>query len=123
MTTRKKVTKKRAPAKKATQKSLFDRLEDSPVGTPIRIANRTFLASLGVISTIQTEFEKFQTDFGKRFDKLVKDGEKARTRYRKQFKEFRKDVAEEIDDAVEDVKEDMTEFKDKIVENVSAAAK
>ena len=109
-----KTTKKRAAPKK--DKTLFEMLEESVVGRPIRIANRTFLASLGLVSTMQTEFEKFQADFGKTFDRLVKDGEKARERYRKEFRAFRKDVDEFRDEVVEEV----VEVKDKIVENVSA---
>ena len=112
----KRTTRKRAAPKK--ERTLFEMLEDSVVGRPIKIANRTFLASLGLVSTMQTEFEKFQTDFGKRFDKLVKDGEKARDRYRREFKAFRKDV----EDFGEEVVEDVVEVKDKIVENVKAAA-
>ncbi len=127
MTTTKRATKK-APAKKKvarkTQpKSIFEMIEDSPVGMPIRIANKTFLASLGVVSRVQTEFEKFQSDFDKKFQQLVKDGEKARKRYQKTFKDLRKDVADEIDETIEDVVEDVTELKDRIVENVSAATK
>ena len=112
----KKTTRKRAAPKK--ERTLFEMLEDSVVGRPIKIANRTFLASLGLVSTMQTEFEKFQADFEKRFDKLVKDGEKARERYRKEFKAFRKDV----DELREDVVEEVVEVKDRIVENVRAAA-
>jgi len=115
--TEKKVTKRKAAPRKAKQKSVFEMLEDSVVGRPIKIANRTFLASLGLVSTMQTEFEKFQADFEKTFDRLVKDGEKARDRYRKTFKNFREDVKDLGDDVVEEV----VEVKDRIVENVSAA--
>jgi hypothetical protein len=65
--TEKKVTKRKTVAKKAKPKTAFDMLEDSFVGAPIRIANRTFLASLGLVSTMQTEFTKFQADFEKTF--------------------------------------------------------
>ena len=116
--TEKKVTKTRKKAAPKKDRTLFEMLEDSVVGRPIKIANRTFLASLGVVSTMQTELEKFQTDFEKRFEKLVKDGEKARDRYRKEFKAFRKDV----DELREDVVEDVVEVKDRIVKNVRAAA-
>ena len=64
--TTKKVTRK--PAKKT--KTLFDRLDESVFGTPIRIANRTFLAGLGVISTIQGEIGTAQSEWDKRFKKL-----------------------------------------------------
>ena len=119
----KKVTKRKTTArKKAPQKSVFDRLEDGVFGTPIKVANKTFLASLGLFSTIQTEFVKFQKDFGKTYDRLVKDGEKARKSYQKTFSEFRKDVRGEVEDTVGEVVEDLTDLKDRIVDNVSAAA-
>jgi hypothetical protein len=115
--TEKKVTKRKTVAKKAKPKTVFDMLEDSFVGTPIRVANRTFLASLGLVSTMQTEFTKFQSDLEKTFEKLVKDGEKARDRYRKDFKDFREDVK----DFGEDVVEEVVEAKDRVVENVKSA--
>lgn len=114
--TDKKVTKRKTVAKKAKPKTAFDMLEDSFVGAPIRIANRTFLASLGLVSTMQTEFTKFQADFEKTFEKLVKDGEKARDRYRKDFMGFREDVREFGEDVVEEV----VEAKDRVVENVKS---
>lgn len=118
----KKATRRKTTArKKAPPKTVFDRLEDGVFGPPIRIANRTFLASLGLISTIQTEFVKFQDDFGKTFDELVKEGKKARDGYVKSFRQFRKDVEEEVEDTVVEVVEDLTELKDRIVDNVSAA--
>ena len=126
--TEKKVTKRKAAPRKAKQKSVFEMLEDSVVGRPIKIANRTFLASLGVVSTMQTEFEKFQADFEKTFDRLVKDGEKARDRYRAGFKDFREDLREDVKDLREDVKdfredivEDVVEVKDRVVKKVESA--
>ncbi len=115
--TEKKVTKRKAVSRKAKPKTVFEMLESSVVGKPIKIANRTFLASLGLVSTMQSEFTKFQTDFEKRFEKLVKDGEKARDRYRKEFKGFREDVK----DFGEDVVEEVVEVKDRVVENVKSA--
>ena len=125
--TRKKVTKKRARTKKA--KSVFDQLENSFVGTPIKVANKTFLASLGVVATMQTELMKFQSDFEKAFEKtfekLVKDGEKVRNRYRAEFKGFKKDVrdfSEDVKEYGEDLVEDVVEVKDKAVENIRSIA-
>lgn len=120
----KKVTKRKKVAKKRQPKSVFDRLESSVVGKPIKIANRTFLASLGLVSTMQSEFEKFQTDFEKKFEKLVKDGEKARARYRAGFKDFREDVkdfGEDVRDYGEDIIEDVVEVKDRVVDKVESA--
>ncbi|MGB5576724.1 MAG: hypothetical protein WBM88_04880, partial [Woeseiaceae bacterium] len=101
----KKVTRKKAVTRKAQPKSVFQMLESSVVGKPIEIANKTFLASLGVVSTMQTEFTKLQSDFEKTFERLVKDGEKARDRYRADFRNFREDVKDFSVDVVEDVVE------------------
>ena len=116
--TEKKVTKRKTVSRKAKPKTVFEVLEGSFVGTPIRMANRTFLASLGLVSTMQTEFTKFQSEFEKTFEKLVKDGEKARNRYRASFKDFREDVK----DFGEDVVEDVVETKDRVIENVRSKA-
>jgi hypothetical protein len=121
--TEKKVTTRKKAAKKAQPKSVFERLESSVVGTPIKIANRTFLASLGVVSTVQTELTKFQSDFEKTFEKLVKDGEKARARYRAGVKDFREDVkdfGEDVKDFGGDIVEDVVEVKDRVVEKVES---
>ncbi|MGB5257564.1 MAG: hypothetical protein WBN44_09955 [Woeseiaceae bacterium] len=115
--TEKKVTKRKKVAKKAQPKSVFERLESGVFGAPIKIANRTFLASLGLVATVQTELTKFQADFEKTFEKLVKDGEKARARYRADIKEFRDDVK----DLGEDIVEDGVEAKDRVVERVESA--
>ena len=124
--TTKKVTRKKAAPKKAP--TVLETLETTFVGTPIRIANRTFLASLGLVATVQTEISKFQADFEKTFEKLVKDGEKARDRYRKEFlevrkdvKEFGEDVKEYGEDLVEDVVDEVTEKKDLVVDKIEAA--
>ncbi len=79
--TEKKVAKKKAASRKKPEKSVFEMLEDSVIAQPFVIANKVFLASLGLISTIQTEV-------GNKFDELVKDGEKARDKYQASFKKF-----------------------------------
>jgi polyhydroxyalkanoate synthesis regulator phasin len=53
------------------------------IGQPFIIANKVFLASLGLISTIQSEASD-------KFDELVKDGEKARDKYQASFRKFQK---------------------------------
>lgn len=116
--TQKKVTSRKKVARKRQPQSVLDRLESTFVGKPIRVANRTFLASLGLISTMQTEFTKLQSDFEKTFEKLVKDGEKVRARYKAEIKDFRKDVR----DLGEDIVEEVVEVKDRVVDNVKSAA-
>ena len=116
--TEKKVTKRKTVSRKAKPKTVFEVLENSFIGTPVKMANRTFLASLGVVSMMQTEFTKFQAEFDKTFEKLVKDGEKARKRYRADIKDFREDVR----DFGEDVVEDVVETKDRVIENIRSKA-
>ena len=81
----KKVVKKKAATRKKPDKSVFEMLEDSMIGQPFVIANKVFLASLGLVSTIQTEV-------GNKFDELVKDGEVARNKYQASFKKFQKSL-------------------------------
>jgi hypothetical protein len=75
--------KKKTAARKEAEKSVFERLGDSVIGQPFAIANKAFLASLGLFSTIQTEF-------GIKFDEFAKDGEVVRDKYQESFTEFRK---------------------------------
>lgn len=76
--TAKKVAKKRAATRKKPEKTLFEMLEGSLIGQPFVIANKVFLASLGLVSTIQTEFSS-------KFDEFVKDGEVVRDKYQASF--------------------------------------
>jgi hypothetical protein len=126
--TTKKVTRKKAAPKKAP--TVLETLETTFVGKPIQIANRTFLASLGLVATVQTEIGKFQADFEKTFEKLVKDGEKARDRYRKGWmevredvKEFGEDVKDYGEDLVEDVVEEVVEAKERVAERFESATR
>jgi hypothetical protein len=80
---KKRVAKKRVATRKKPEKSVFEMLEDSMIGQPFVIANKVFLASLGLVSTIQTEVSD-------KFDELVKDGEKARDKYQASFRKFQK---------------------------------
>lgn len=95
--TTKKVTRKKA----APKKTAFDRLEDSVIAVPFKLANKTFLAGLGLFSVIQTELSK-------QLDKYAKDGEKVRDEIQATFREFRKEIKEEVEDVVEEAK-DVTE--------------
>lgn len=116
VTTRKKMPAKKRVIRKAQPKSAFEMLEGGVLGKPIKIVNKTFLASLGLVSTMQTEFTKLQSDFEKGFEKLVKDGEKARDRYRAGFRDFRDDVSEFGDD----IAEEIVDVKDRVVENLKS---
>jgi len=81
--TTKTAAKKKAAVKKEAEKSVFERLESSVIGQPFVIANKAFLASLGLFSTIQTEF-------GNKLDEFAKDGEVVRDKYQESFADFRK---------------------------------
>ena len=113
--TSKKVSKKSTASE---PKSVLKMLEES---APIRVVNRTFLASLGLVSTVQTELGKAQVEFGKTFERLVKDGEKTRDKLKKSFINVRGNVADEVDEVVDEVVEDVVEAKERVVERVRAA--
>ena len=98
--TTKKVAKKRAATRKKPEKTLFEMLEDSLIGQPFVIANKVFLASLGLVSTIQTEFSC-------KFDEFVKDGEVVRDKYQASFAKLQKDVVKQAGTA-----------KDRVIESI-----
>ena len=112
-----KTTAKKTTARKE-QKSVLKMLEES---APIRVVNRTFLASLGLVSTVQSELGKAQAEFGKTFERLVKDGEKTRDKLKKSLSNVRAEVADEVDEVVDEVVEEVVEAKERVVESVRAA--
>jgi hypothetical protein len=75
-------------------------LEDSLIGQPFVIANKVFLASLGLVSTIGTGLSD-------KFDEFVKDGEVVRDKYQKSFTKLQKDVVKQASVA-----------KDRVIESV-----
>ena len=95
---------KTATKLKAQAKSIVDRFEGTIVEQPIIIANKAFLAGLGLAS-------QAQSDFDKKFDALAKEGEKVRDqaqdsfenmndRVIKQVKATRKEVTKRAESAV-----------------------
>ena len=90
--TAKKSTRKKAAASKAPQKSVIEILEGSVIGQPIVIANKAFLAGLGIIAYLQT-------DFGPKFSELAKDGEVVRDQYRSSLLELRDKVVGRVKEA------------------------
>jgi hypothetical protein len=100
MTTRKKSVKK-ASTRKQASRNIFERFDESFVAVPFKVANKTFLAGLGLMVVTGKEF-------GKRFDKYAKDGETVRRQIRKSFDEIRKDlivVKKDVKEVGNDVRE------------------
>ena len=92
---------------KAQARSIVDRFEGTIVERPIVIANKTFLAGLGLAS-------QAQSDFDAKFEALAKDGAKVRdqaqdslddfsNRVIKQVKATRKEVTKRAEAAVKTV--------------------
>jgi len=77
-----------ATTRKTPEKSLFETLQESPVGRPFIIVNKVFLASLGLVATIQTGFSS-------KFDEFVKDGEVVRDKYQESFTKLRQDFVKQ----------------------------
>jgi polyhydroxyalkanoate synthesis regulator phasin len=97
--------------RKSTSKvgSIVDRFEGTIIEQPIVIANKTFLAGLGLASQVQTEFDA-------KFEELAKDGAKVRSEARgsidsmsdrlmKQVDETRKQVSKRAESAMKTVLE------------------
>src|SRR5210317_15453 len=68
---------KTAPIRKvAPAKTAMKAFENSVFAMPLKVANKTFMASLGIFSYVQQELDKQYQEFDKRFTKYAKDGEK-----------------------------------------------
>jgi len=87
--------------------AIVDRFEGTIVERPIIIANKTFLAGLGLASQVQSDFEA-------KFEELAKNGEKVRReargnldnlsgRLRKQVEAKRKEVAKRAESTLKAV--------------------
>ena len=90
-------------------KSIVDRFEGTIIEQPIVIANKTFLAGLGLASQVQSDFDA-------KFEELAKDGAKVRKeargsldsmsdRFMKQVDETRKEVSKRAETAMNTVLE------------------
>lgn len=89
--------------------SIVDRFEGTIIEQPIVIANKTFLAGLGLASQVQSDFDT-------KFEALAKDGAKVRKqarssldsmsdRFVKQVEETRKEVTKRAESAMKTVLE------------------
>lgn len=99
--TTKKVTRKKA----APKQTMYDKLENSFIAVPFKVANKTFLASLGLFSVVQKELTK-------KIDEYAKDGEKVRDDFTASFKGFRKEIKKEVQDVVEEAKDVKDTIRD-----------
>lgn len=89
--------------------SIVDRFEGTIIERPIIIANKTFLAGLGLASQVQSDFDA-------KFEELAKEGAKVRKqgrssldsmsdRVRKEFEAKRKEVTKRTESAMKTVLE------------------
>jgi hypothetical protein len=97
--TAKKAPVRKAPVKKVEPKGVFDMFEDSVVAVPLKAANKTFMAGLGLLSYMQGELDKQYKEFDKKFTKYAKDGEKVFDKFEDRVEDFRKDVEKKVDEA------------------------
>jgi hypothetical protein len=78
-------------------RSVFDPFRDTVIALPFKAANRTFMASLGLLSYAQTEFEKQYREFDRKVEQYARDGEKVVDRFEHRVDDFRKDVEKQIE--------------------------
>lgn len=74
------------------------RFGDSLISLPFRAANKTFLASLGLLSFMQTEIQKQYKELDRKFDKYARDGEVVFDRFEHRVGDFRKDVEKRVEE-------------------------
>lgn len=82
-------TRKRAVTKKAKARTIADRFEGTIIEQPIVIANKTFLAGLGLASQVQSDFDA-------KFEALAKDGEKVRNQAQDSIGSLRNKVVDQV---------------------------
>lgn len=82
---KKKVTRKKATSRKTKTTSVLEQFENSVIRQPIAIANKAFLASLGLAVTVQSGFSR-------KVDEFAKEGEAVRDEYQESFDKFRNDL-------------------------------
>jgi hypothetical protein len=99
---RKAPAKKIAAKKTAPAKTVFETFEELP---PVKLANKTFMASLGVFAFVQKEIDKRVVEFDKKFSQYAKDGEKLFDHWEDKAEGFRKDVEKRVDDVRDRVRD------------------
>ena len=80
---------KKAVAKKAKARTIADRFEGTIIEQPIVIANKAFLAGLGLASQVQSDFDA-------KFEALAKDGEKVRNQAQDSIGSLRNKVVDQV---------------------------
>ena len=98
-TTATKAPARKAPVTKIEKKKVLELFEDSIISVPFKAANKTFMASLGLLSYVQDEIDKQYKQFDKKFTKYAKDGEKVFDQLEDRVEDFRKDVEKKVDEA------------------------
>lgn len=102
---------RKAPARKprahktAPRKGVLDRFEGTVIAVPFKAANKTFMASLGLLSYVQSELDKQYKAFDEKFEKYARDGEKVFDKFEDRVEDFRKDVEKKVDEARERVRD------------------
>ena len=89
----------KAPVTKIEKKKVLELFEDSIISVPFKAANKTFMASLGLLSYVQDEIDKQYKQFDRKFTKYAKDGEKVFDQLEDRVEDFRKDVEKKVDEA------------------------
>jgi hypothetical protein len=85
-------------ADKTPRKSVLDQFGDTVIVPPLKVASKTFMASLGLLSYMQTEIEKQYKEFDRKFDKYARDGEVVLDQFENRVGDFRKDVEKRVEE-------------------------
>ncbi|MDH3339407.1 MAG: phasin family protein [Gammaproteobacteria bacterium] len=82
------MTEKKVSRKRKAPEGVVGRIEDV-VSQPIAVANKAFLASLGLVTQLQKDLDS-------KYEELAKDGKKARDRYEATLTDLRKKIAARV---------------------------
>ena len=91
-------TARKKAADKTPRKSVLDQFGDTVIVPPLKVASKTFMASLGLLSYMQTEIEKQYKEFDRKFDKYARDGEVVLDQFENRVGDFRKDVEKRVEE-------------------------
>ena len=92
--------KKKASSKTTTGSGIVDRFEGTIVEKPIVIANKTFLAGLGL-------FDQARNDFETKFEAYAKDGQKLRKQVKNETQSSVKSLRNQVESRVKSTRKQI----------------
>ena len=103
--------KKTAKSKTTKNPTIVDRFEGTIVEKPIVIANKTFLASLGL-------FEQARNDFEAKFEAYAKDGQKLRKQVKNETESSMSNLRNQVETRVKSTRDQIAKRVESAVSTI-----